>query len=182
MVSELRYAAPAVRSASKPEAAQVNLYEKITTSRWSIPNLPMFISGRNGQTLFYINGPRFSGYVVPDAQCEWALRNAIERFKMMETTVAHFAVPVGTMSIFSLGGRYSSFALTVLTITLVVLAVARALQRRRCFGDLVAGLDRVEPLDMVGRRISLTLLSLIATAYVSYVIWRILQAFQSNSF
>jgi hypothetical protein len=160
----------------------VNLYETITSSRWRVPSLPMFIRDRNGQTLFYINGPRFSGYVVPGAQREWALRNAIERFKRMEISVAHFAVPVGTMSIFSLDGRYSSFALTVLTITLVVLAVARVLQRRWCFGELVAGLDRVEPLDMVGRRISLTLLSLITAAYFSYLVWRILQAFQSNSF
>ncbi|SHK55036.1 hypothetical protein SAMN05444159_3553 [Bradyrhizobium lablabi] len=71
----------------------MNLYETITSSRWSVPNLPMFTRDRNGQTLFYINGPRFSGYVVPDAQREWALRNAIERFKKMEISVAHFAVP-----------------------------------------------------------------------------------------
>jgi hypothetical protein len=167
---------------TKPEAAQVNLYETITSSRRSVPNLPMFIGDRDGQTLFYISGPRYRGYVVPDAQREWALRNAIERFKKMEISLAHFGVPIATISIFSLDSQYSSFALTVLSITLVVMAIGRVLQRRACFGDLVAGLDRVEPLDMVGRRIMLSLLSLVATAYCSYLVWRILQAFQSNSF
>jgi hypothetical protein len=141
----------------------------------------MFIRGRNGQILFYINGPRFRGYVVPDMQREYALRNAIERFKNMETSFAYFGLPLIPVSIFSLDGPYSNFALTVLTVTLAVAAIGRVLQRRWCFGDLVAGLDSVEPLDPAGRRIVLTNLSLIVIAYGSFVIWRIVQAIQ-NSF
>jgi hypothetical protein len=48
--------------------------------------------------------------------------------------------------------------------------------------DLVAGLDRVEPLDPAGGRIALTNFTLIAAAYFSFVGWRIVQAVQSNSF
>ena len=40
--------------------------------------------------------------------------------------------------------------------------------------------DRAEPLDPVGRRIVLANLSLIAAAYCSFVVWRIMQAMQSN--
>jgi hypothetical protein len=145
------------------------------------PNAPMFVRDQNGRTLFYVSGSRFRGYVVPDAQRERALRNAIERFKKLETSLASFVVPLILLSIPMLDSRYNSFALTVLTITLVVAAIGRALQRRWCYGDLVAGLDRVEPLDMAGRRLGIAFFSLIATAYFSYVIWRILQAFQSNS-
>jgi hypothetical protein len=146
------------------------------------PNAPTFIRDRNGRTLFYVSGSRFFGYVVPDAQRESALRNAIERFKKMETSLAQFVVPLIVLSIPLLGGRYGSFGLTVLTITLAAAAIGRVLQRRWCYGDLVAGLDRVEPLDMVGRRQGIAFFSLIATAYCSYVVWRIVQAIQSNSF
>ena len=65
-------------------------------------------------------GVRFRGYVVPDTQCEWALQNAIERFRGMETSLASFVTPVGVFSVSLLWGRYSNFALTVLTITLMV--------------------------------------------------------------
>ncbi len=127
-------------------------------------------------------GRRFHGYVVPDVQRERSLGNAIERFKKMEISFAHFTVPLGAFSASLLGSRYGDFALTVLTITLVVAAIGRALQRRWCFGGLVAGLVRVDPSDMTGRRIGIALFSLIAAAYCSFVVWRILQAIQSSSF
>jgi hypothetical protein len=160
----------------------VSLDETRPTSRWTAPNEPMFIRDRDGRTLFYISGPRFCGYVVPDTPREWALRNANQRFKEMQASLGHFVAPLITVSIFSLDSRYSSFALTVLTITLVVAAIGRVLQRRWCFGDLVAGLERAEPWDMAARRLGLALLSLIITAYCSYVVWRIVQAIQPNSF
>jgi|SRR5580692_4752841 hypothetical protein len=143
---------------------------------------PVLVKDRGGRTLFYAMGVRFRGYVVPDTQCEWALQNAIERFRGMETSLASFVTPVGVFSVSLLWGRYSNFALTVLTITLMVSGIGRVLQRHWCFGDLVAELERAEPLDLKGRRISLALFSLIATAYCSFVVWRIVQAIQSNSF
>jgi hypothetical protein len=160
----------------------VSLYETRPPTSLSVPNRPMFVRDRSGQTLFYGSGPRFRGYVVPNAQREWALRNAVEHFTAMEKSLAHFTVPLISISILSLGSRYSSFALAVLTITLVVAAVGKILQQRWCFDDLVAGLDRVEPLDAVGRWRGLVLLSLIVVAYCSFVIWRLIQAFEPPSF
>jgi hypothetical protein len=159
----------------------VGLDETKSTSRWRVTG-PMFVKDRNGQVLFFVMGMRFRGYIVPDGEREWVLRDAIVRFKKMEASFAQFVAPVGAFSALLLGGRYSNFALTVLTITLVAAAIGRVLQRRWCFGGLVVGLDRVEPLDVVGRRIGLTLFSLITAAYCSFVLWRILQAFQLNSF
>lgn len=166
-----------VQRATKLEVALVSLDETRPTSRWSVPDEPMFARDRAGRTLFYDSGPRFRGYVVTDVQREWELGNAIPRFKNMQTWLGYFAAPLVTASIFSLGGRYGSFALGVLTVTLVVAAIGRVLQRHWCFANLVVDLDRVEPLDVGGRRIGIILFSLIAAAYCSYVIWRIVQAF-----
>ena len=138
----------------------------------------MFIEDRKGQTLFFSLGPRFAGYLVPDAQCERALRDAAARYESMQKSLAHFTVPLGTISVFSLDSRYGSFALTVLTITLVVAAAGNFLQRRWCFREAIAGLRRVEPLDTKGRWRGLALFSLIVIAYCTYVVWRILQALQ----
>lgn len=138
----------------------------------------MFIKDQNGQTLFFVSGPRFRGYLVPDAQHEKALRSAVERFKQMQTSLAYFTVPLIAICIPSLDTSYGSFALAVLTITLAVAAGGKALQRRSCFNDLLAGLARIEPLDIAGRWRGLFLFSLIATAYGSFVIWRIFQAFE----
>jgi len=155
----------------------VSLDETKPTARGIVSDRPLFVKDRNGQTLFFVCGPRFRGYVVPNRHCEWALRNATDRFRRMETSFACFTVPVISVSIWLLGGPYSSFALAVLTIALVVAAIGRVLQRRWCFGDLVAGLNRVEPLDVAGRRRGIVLFSLIVAAYCSFVVWRILQAF-----
>jgi hypothetical protein len=112
----------------------VSLDEPRSTSRWSDPG-PTLVKDRNGRTLFYAMGLRFRGYAVPDVQREWALRNAIERFKKMERSFGHFVAPLGTFSILLLGSRYSNFALTVLTITLVAAAIGRVLQRYWCFSE-----------------------------------------------
>ena len=152
-----------------------------TRPAWKRPAGPVLGRSREGGTLFYPTGIRFRGYMVPDTHCEWVLQKAIERFRGMETSFAKFVTPVGAFSALLLWGRYSNFALTVLTITLIVAATGRVLQRHWCFGDLVANLQPAEPLDLKGRRIGLALFSLIATGYCSFVIWRILQAFQSNS-
>jgi hypothetical protein len=69
-------------------------------------------------------------------------------------------------------------ALAVLTLTLAVAAIGRVLERRWCFGELVAGLERVAPLDMPGRRLGLFLFTLLAIAYCCFVAWRVLQAIQ----
>lgn len=138
----------------------------------------MFIKDRTGQTLFFLLGPRFAGYLVPDAQCERALRDAAARYGSMQNSLAYFTVPLGTISIFKLDSQYGSFALTVLTITLVVAAAGNFLQRRWCFREPVAGLRRVEPLDTKGRWRGIALFSLLVFAYCAYVVWRILQAFQ----
>ena len=121
--------------------------------------------------IFYGMGAFFRGYVVPDMQR--ALGDAIERFKKMEISLAHFVAPVGAFSASLLGGRYGNFALTVLAITLLIAAIGSALQRHWCFSDLVAEPDRVKPLDMKGRWIGFALFSLIAAAYCSFVVWRI---------
>ena len=62
----------------------------------------MFIKDRTGQTLFFLLGPRFAGYLVPDAQCERALRDAAARYGSMQNSLAYFTVPLGTISIFKL--------------------------------------------------------------------------------
>ena len=154
----------------------MSLDETRPNSRWSVPG-PMFVKDRNGRALFFAMGPRFRGYVVPDTQREWALRNAIERFKKMEASFAQFVAPIGAFSALLLSSRYSNFALTVLTLTLMAAAMGRVLQRRWCFSDLLVGLDRVDPLDVRGRWVGITLFSLIVVAYCSFVLWRILQAF-----
>ena len=71
----------------------------------------------------YLSGSRFHGYVVPDVQREWAIRNAIESFKKMQILFGYFVATPIMISIFFLGGRYSSFALAVLTVTLAIAAI-----------------------------------------------------------
>jgi hypothetical protein len=156
----------------------MSLYETRPPTSFSVPNRPMFIKDRKDQTLFFLFGPRFAGYLVPDAQCERALRNAAARYESMQNSLAYFTVPLGTISIFRLDSRYGSFALTVLTITLVVAAAGNFLQRRWCFREAVAGLRRVEPLDTKGLWLEIGLFSSVVIAYCAYVVWRILQAFQ----
>jgi hypothetical protein len=160
---------------------QVSLYETRPPTSFNTPNRPMFFRDRSGRTLFYSLGPRFCGYVVRDAQCEWALRNAVERLNGMQSSLSSFAGPLIVVSILLLDGPYSSFALAVLNITLTVAVIIATLQRRWCFGDLVAGLARVEPLDVPGRRLGLAFFALIAAAYCSFVVWRIVQAYQPIS-
>ena len=140
-------------------------------------NRPIFIVDENGRTVFYLNGPCFSGYVVPSRRIELAISDAIDRFKEMELGLAQFTVPLAVASIWSLNGQYGSFALTVLTMSLTAAAVGRLLQRRWCFKKLLTGLERVGPLDYIGRWLNLTLLALMIGTYFGYVIWRTMAAF-----
>ncbi|WP_316205367.1 hypothetical protein [Bradyrhizobium sp. SZCCHNS3004] len=138
---------------------------------------PIFIADKDGRIVFYLNGPCFSGYVVPTSQIKISLLDAIDRFKGMELELAQFTVPIAVVCIWSLTGKYGSFALTVLTIVFVVQVAGRALQKHLCFGELIRELDRVRPLDYPARWLNLTLLALIVVTYCSYVIGRIVAAF-----
>jgi hypothetical protein len=138
---------------------------------------PIFVLDERDRIVFYLNGPCFAGYVVTTPQMKRALLDAIDRFKRMELELAQFTVPLVVISIWSLDGKYGSFALTVLTISLSAAAVGRVLQRRWCFRTLLSGLERVEPLDYVARWLNLTLLTLMVGMYCTYVIWRAIAAF-----
>jgi hypothetical protein len=149
------------------------------TIDWRVPNSPMFIRLDDGQTAFYLHGPCFSGYLVPDRSTEWALQDAIKKFKGMETTFSYvMAIPLG-FSIFNLGGSQHNKALAVLTATLVVAALGRIIQRRLCFGKIVAVLQGAQPLCMKIRRVRLFLFSCIVISYFSYVGWHLLPAIRA---
>jgi hypothetical protein len=94
------------------------------------------------------------------------------RTKKMELELAQFTAPLAVASIWSLNGPYSSFALTVLTISLTAAAVGRLLQRRWCFKKLLTGLERVDPLDHIARWLNLSLLTVMIGTCFGYVIWR----------
>jgi hypothetical protein len=78
------------------------------------------------------------------------------------------------ISIFSLGNRYTDRALAALSICLVVVVIGRVLERSWYFGELVAGLERTEPLDLAERRKGNLLVILIGVLYLCFVSWRIL--------
>jgi hypothetical protein len=138
------------------------------------PGEPTLIRDPNGRTYFYAGGGPSYGYVVPDAWRERALRNAIERFKKMESAFTYvLIVPLGG-SILSLGGLHTDLALATLTITFAIAIVGRRLQKRLCFGELIAGLEFAGPRDPQQRRREYVIVTMIGVAYFSLVIWRIM--------
>jgi len=161
---------------------QVSMQEARSIFGKVTPNQPMFTSDRTGRTLFYVRGPRFGGYVVPDERCEGALRDAVERYWKLENWFGYILVPPIVVSVWALGRPHDFFPLVVLVATLAIGAVGKTWYRGWCFEQLLVGLERVEPLDPMGGRIGVFLRTLLFGGFGLYVAWRILQALQSNSF
>jgi hypothetical protein len=145
-----------------------------------LPGNPTFIRDRNGQTLFFVCGPRHRGYVVPDARHEWTLRDAAERFTTIDRVFGWTLVPPFVVSILAIGGPHSVAAIAALTAIIATSGIGKVIERKWFFGELVAGLERVEPIDVVGRRRQFIALALVAVAYFSFVAWQVWQAIQSN--
>jgi hypothetical protein len=154
--------------------------DQTKTSAGTIPGNPVFIRDGNGRTLFYAGGPRHRGYVVPDAQLEWALRDAAQQFKTIDTILGWVLVAPLLVSLSAIGGPHADSALAALTATLATAVIGKILQRRWFFGELIAGLDCVEPIDVVGRRREFIVLTLLAVGYLSFVAWRVWETMRYN--
>jgi hypothetical protein len=137
---------------------------------------PFLIWGQDGLTRFYDNGPTSYGYLVPDSRHERELRDAIRRFEFVDSIFGYVMIVPATISIFSLGSQYSDRVFAALSVSVAIIVIGRALERNWYFGELVAGLTRIEPLDIAGRRKGNLFLILIGVAYLFFVSWRILKA------
>jgi hypothetical protein len=73
-------------------------------------------------------------------------------------------------------------AIAVLTAIIATSGIGKVIERKWFFGELVAGLERVEPIDVAGRRRQFIALTLVAAAYFSFVAWQVWQAIQSNPY
>ena len=156
--------------------ARVSINEERPTSLAKLAGRPFLFKDQDGLTRFYANGPCSRGYLVPDARRERALRDAIQRFGKIDTIFDAATAILVTISIPSLGGQHGDRALAVLTVTIAINAFGRVLERSWYFDELVAGLERTEPLDTVGRRRANFILPLLGIAYCAFVLWRILKA------
>lgn len=137
-----------------------------------------FIFRKDGKTRFYDAGITCYGYLVPDAQREWELRDAIERFDWVDTIFQRVMLIPTTISVFSLGfgDQYSDRMFAALSISIAIVVIGRTLERSWYFDKLTAGLTRVVPLDEAGRRKRNLGRVLIGIGYISFVLWRILKA------
>jgi hypothetical protein len=108
------------------------------------------------------------------SSCRRAIQEDADRLR-------YILVPPVAFSMWSLGGPHGAVALASLTVALVVAKISTTLQRRWCFSELVAGLDRVKPWDMKGRRRILAILVLVGLVYCWLVAWQILRAMQANA-
>jgi hypothetical protein len=138
---------------------------------------PFLIRDREGRTRFYDNGLRSYGYLVPDADRERALRDAIRRFNVFDLVFGSVMLVPAAKSIFSL---YSDRAFATLSLSIAIVVIGRTLARSWYFAKLVAGLDRLGPFDMAERRKGNFFLLVIGIAYLSFVAWRILKAVGMN--
>jgi hypothetical protein len=139
---------------------------------------PFLIPDQDGRTRFYNNGPLAYGYLVPDPQREWELRDAIQRFQFVDSIFQCVMLVPATRSVFSMGvgDRYSDRIFAALSVSIAIIVIGRVLERSWYFGELTAGLERTGPLDPTGRRKRNLALVLIGGVYFSFVCWRILNA------
>jgi hypothetical protein len=139
---------------------------------------PFLIRDQNGLTRFYDNGPESYGYLVPDSRDDWEFRDAIRRFEFVDSIFQRVMLVPATISVFSMGvgDRYSDRIFAALSVSIAIIVIGRVLERNWYFGELVAGLTRIEPLDMAGRRKGNLFLVLIGIVYFSFVFWRILKS------
>jgi hypothetical protein len=130
-----------------------------------------FLFRKDGQTRFYDAGLTCYGYLVPDPQREWELRDAIGRFEWVDTIFQRVMLIPTTISIFSLGfgDQYSDRMFAALSVSIAIVVIGRILERSWYFGELTAGLTRVEPLDEAGRRKRNLGRVLIGIGYLSFV-------------
>jgi hypothetical protein len=139
---------------------------------------PFLIPDQDGRTRFYDNGPLGYGYLVPDPQREWELRDAIKRFEFVDAIFQRVMLVPAVISVFSMGvgDRYSDRIFAALSVSIAIIVIGRVLERSWYFSELTAGLARTGPLDPAGRRKRNLALMLIGGVYFSFVCWRILNA------
>jgi hypothetical protein len=161
----------------------------IGNENWTLPEgmrrrsgQPILAIDSNGRTRFYAMGLIFNGYMISDPARERALRDAMKRFNIVDTAVQAtmiFPLIISTRWLF---GPLIDRGLAALTVSLAICAIARTLTRSWCFDDLVAGLERVGPLDVAGARKGRVVLVLACIAYALFVAWRIFHAINANPY
>jgi hypothetical protein len=137
-----------------------------------------FVKDKDGRTVFFPNGPARTGYVVPDAASEQALRDAAQRSAKL-TKWGVVAVPFLMLpfvaGFYALAGSHLFDAFGLLLIGMFCAVLPGAVVYRLSIGRLVKGL---EPVGKEARTAKRLLYRAIATiAAVSGAIWFILQLY-----
>lgn len=127
----------------------------------------VFVQDERGRSLFYPSGTAWSGYVVPDAARERALRCAIERYAALNKRLFPWGALVLPFALYPLYGYFSSrpfLAIGSVVLEFVLLVLAGAAIKRYQLRAELDGLERVDRRDGKPRRRLIILALWLATA------------------
>jgi outer membrane protein assembly factor BamE (lipoprotein component of BamABCDE complex) len=141
-------------------------------------NAARFVKDQDGRTVFFPNGPARTGYVVPDAASEQALRDAARRSAKLRkwgVPAARILMLPFVAGAYALAGSHLFLGLGLLAVGIIFAVLPEAIVYRLWMGRLVKGLEPVDKQVGAGKRVPYRAIATIAGA--SGVIWLILELY-----